>query len=676
MNLKSKLRSSDILENTPKLMQSVVQEAKVQFSKHLHSEEHPASRIHRGQPEFSHNMMFRTARSFDLMKIVALSRLAFEEVLASRILKKKENIPIEDFEYDQLNYGFQGTSLGQSCDQIASCHHHQKYRTDDGSCNNPHPSKSFWGAADYPMQKLLPPAYEDGIWSPRRLSLDGSNLASPREISRILFDDIDRPDPRMNCLVMQFGQFVAHDLTQSASMTLGNGKPISCCTEDGSSILPPDSLHFACLPIFISPDDPFYGQFNQGCINFVRSSLVPQDDCKIGYAKQLSKVTHFLDGSQIYGSDSKTLAELREFRHGRLRMFHDFGHELLPQSKEKDDCLATEKGSACFMSGDGRTNQIISLTALHVIFAREHNRIAAALHSLNPHWHDELLFLEAKRIVIAEYQVIVFKEWLPLIIGEEAMDRFDLRLHHNNYCHDYDSNVNPSMTNEFAAAAFRFGHSTVDGKFVINHNNHLDEVIPIPDVMFNPARLRHHHFYDEILNTMVRQPMQQLDASLTKGLTQYLFRSGNPFGLDLASLNIQRGRDHGLRPYNDYREVSGRPRIRDFVEFGHDAGAKLSSVYKFPDDVDLWVGGLHETAHHGAIVGLTFVDIIADQFSRLKRGDRYFFENSPKINPGHFTLPQLAEIRKASIARLLCDNSDRRAFHSVGKDGFLLTGST
>lgn len=47
-----------------------------------------------------------------------------------------------------------------------------------------------------------------------------------------------------------------------------------------------------------------------------------------------------------------------------------------------------------------------------------------------------------------------------------------------------------------------------------------------------------------------------------------MFRGGNPYGVDLASINIQRGRDHGLRPYNDYRELTGLPRITDFNEFG------------------------------------------------------------------------------------------------------------
>lgn len=248
--------------------------------------------------------------------------------------------------------------------------------------------------------------------------------------------------------------------------SIENVKSISCCSEDGSTILPPHLLHYACLPIQISPNDPFYSRFNQRCINFVRSSLVPHDDCKIGYAKQFSRVTHYLDGSFIYGSDAQTLHSLRTFTGGQMNVFDDFGRELLPLSTDPNsNCLTLARGSACFAAGDVRVNQVITLAALHTMFLREHNRVADILSRINPHWNDEVIFLETQRILVAEFQVIVYREWLPLIIGQDTMDRFELNLEKGKYSQDYSKDVKASITNEFSVAAFRFGHSIVDGKF-------------------------------------------------------------------------------------------------------------------------------------------------------------------------------------------------------------------
>lgn len=98
--------------------------------------------------------------------------------------------------------------------------------------------------------------------------------------------------------------------------------------------------------------------------------------------------------------------------------------------------------------------------------AREHNRIADVLSDLNPRWSDEVLFLEAQRIVQAEIQHIAYNEWLPHVIGGETMQRFSLGTRENGYSDDYNPDVNAGITSEFSTAAQRFGHSTVDGKFL------------------------------------------------------------------------------------------------------------------------------------------------------------------------------------------------------------------
>ena len=57
------------------------------------------------------------------------------------------------------------------------------------------------------------------------------------------------------------------------------------------------------------------------------------------------------------------------------------------------------------MSGDSRSNEQPGLTVYHTVWVREHNRLAHHLALLNPHWDDERLYQEARRIVIAEMQV-------------------------------------------------------------------------------------------------------------------------------------------------------------------------------------------------------------------------------------------------------------------------------
>lgn len=118
-----------------------------------------------------------------------------------------------------------------------------------------------------------------------------------------------------------------------------------------------------------------------------------------------------------------------------------------------------------YWTGDSRSEQIISLTALHILFAREHNRIADILSALNPRWSDEVIFFETRRIVQAEIQHIVYSEWLPPVIGTETMQSFNLNIRESGYSKDYHPDVNPAITSEFSTAAQRFGHSTVAGQF-------------------------------------------------------------------------------------------------------------------------------------------------------------------------------------------------------------------
>ncbi|KAB0802059.1 hypothetical protein PPYR_04245 [Photinus pyralis] len=611
-----------------------------------------------GTASYGHFRNSRLHSMHDLLEVMSVANRALEIALATRAFKDRQGVTNQQLEYGMIHQDLSQTPLGAACVPPPVCPPvPPRFRKIDGSCNNI--NNPSWGMPLTPYSRLLPPVYHDGIWTPRVSEDQGQPLTSPRLISTTLFSDEDIPNPDYTLMLMQFGQFISHDITQSLDTSFANGSAISCCSEDGSAEIPHEFRHFACFPVVIPRKDPFFGRYSQGCMNFVRSVLAPRHDCTLGYAQQMNKVSHYIDGSAIYGSSPDQTRALRSFEFGQLTVFDDFGRHLLPLSEDPDACLTTEQGSACFTSGDTRTNQMVSLTVLHTLFMREHNRIANELAQINPHWQDERIFLVTRQIIIAELQVVTYGEYLPALLGEAAMEEFDLLLERDDsYSYDYNQKVDPSAINEFASAAFRFGHSMVDGVLKIYGKTKLEAAIDIPEVMFHPARMRKHEFYDQMLTTMTTDAIQDVDNSMSDSLTKYMFRAGNPFGVDLAAINIQRGRDHGLRPYNDYRELVGQPRIKSFEEFGPELGERLKSVYVSVDDIDLWVGGLLEPKYGDSVLGLTFRDIIAEQFSRLKQGDKYFFEHDPTINPGYFTPEQLVEIRKVTLSRIICDNRD------------------
>lgn len=83
--------------------------------------------------------------------------------------------------------------------------------------------------------------------------------------------------------------------------------------------------------------------------------------------------------------------------------------------------------------GEIRVNEQLVLTCMHTLMAREHNRLAAGLAQVNPHWDDETLFQEARRINIGIIQHVTFNEFLPILLGKEVMDKFGLVLQKDGY---------------------------------------------------------------------------------------------------------------------------------------------------------------------------------------------------------------------------------------------------
>ncbi|XP_043667765.1 peroxidase-like isoform X2 [Vespula pensylvanica] len=550
----------------------------------------------------------------------------------------------------------EGTPLGDKCmaSHVASCNSKMKYRTIDGSCNNiDNPS---WGRAMTAYTRILFPQYFDGIQEPRNMGQTKKPLPSARTVSALVTANNDQSDATKTLAVMQWSQFVSHDLAHTpVRKMVSSGKPISCCRTDGNT-LSPRHIHPDCAPISVPDRDPVYGTQYVRCMNYVRSLAVLRSECTFGPLEQMNQVSHFLDGSTIYGSDLTKSRELREFQGGRLRIDVRNGHAFLPSENDPEIAFLCEGG--CYDSGDDRVNVYPQLAVIHTIWHREHNRIAKILAKLNSNWTDEILYQEARRIVIAEIQHITYKEWLPILLGRISVQALGLATGYNR---KYDSEDEPAVSNEAATAALRFLNSLMQGRLIIPSNSHQIKYLELSEYFFNPRVIESDAIFDGLLHGLSTQTSQKMDVSLIPEITSKLYSNHkNDLGLDSISLDIQRGRDHGLPGYNYYRKHCGLPFARNFNDFLDYIPAelvnKLRSVYTHPNDVDLVIGGMAERSPDDGLLGPTFRCLILEQFARTLRTDRFFYDSA--MQPYPFTPNQLMEIRNVTLARIFCDNGN------------------
>ena len=562
-----------------------------------------------------------------------------------------------------------------------------RYRTVDGSCNNP--SNPLYGMAGTPFQRILEATYPRGDNTPRK-ARDGAALPSARTVSTTVFQKGDRKDPDISSQFMQMGQFLDHDLTHTPTSTAG-GRPPQCCLPDRRDrdwaypTHPFNDQQDVCFPIEVPGQDRFWGRKGRRCMHVARSLPAPTINpvCESGRWEQENAITHWLDGSNIYGS---TATESEDVRHQEDRglMARSRTHELLPSCAR---VIALARGAhapeSCpqggsstdtnFVGGDFRVNEQPMLTVQHTVWVREHNRIAAELRRINPGWRGERLFQETRRIVVAEWQNIVYGEWLPILLGSSYMGVFGLFPLTQGYSEDYDPEFDPRINNEFATAAFRFAHSLVPSHVPNKDSRGRNTTSLHLKQAFNQgARVGDDNFIADTVRGLTQDRVPALDGSFVEDIVDHLFEGdeGTNGGLDLPALNIQRGRDHGIPGYNQYREEcaarsSNFSKAADFGQLtqgkwlSSEDVKKLRSVYAHVDDIDLYAGGILEEAHRSALVGPTFKCIIGDQFVRLKRGDRFWFENGADPRT-RFSLAQLDSLRRVSEARIMCDNTDIR----------------
>lgn len=480
-------------------------------------------------------------------------------------------------------------------------------RTLDGSAN--HAGNPTQGAGDTALFRVGPAQYPgDGSGSSIVSSFERAN---PRDISNTIAAQgpVARFNDRgLSDFVWQWGQFLDHDIDLSRAGP-ANGTSAIAINDPGDPLAP------GPIPFERSDFDPTTGT----------SALNPR--------QQLNAVTSYIDASQVYGSDEASAASLRTFSGGKL-------------STGAGDLLPTD-AEGFFVAGDIRVSEQVGLTAMHTLFVREHNRLAEALARQDPGTSDEELYQIARKIVGAEMQIITYDEFLPALLGPDGP---------RTSAFSYDPNVNAAIANEFSTALYRFGHSMLSPQLLLIDNDGVSSSsLALREAFFNPEFiLTDPDNIDRVLKGLATQSAQEIDNLLVDDVRNFLFDPLGAGGLDLASLNIQRGRDHGLPDYNGLRVAYGLDPVSEFEQISSDSDvqAALRALYEDVDNIDPWVGALAEDHLLGASVGELISAALVDQFTRLRDGDRFFFLNDRDLlDPSIQAVIDLSDLHLADIIR-------------------------
>src|SRR6266478_547497 len=294
---------------------------------------------------------------------------------------------------------------------------------------------------------------------------------------------------------------------------------------------------------------------------------------------------------------------------------------------------------------------------MQTLFVREHNRIAGQLQVDHPTWSDEQLYQGARRIVIAEMQIIAYNEWLPALLGANALPKYT----------GYKPGVNSSISNEFSTAMFRFAHSQLDNGIDRINNNGTESAagdVDLAYAFFNPTLINPAGItdpfsgavstgIDPILKGGASGDAQEVDLQSVRDIRNLLFGPPGAGGSDLIARDIQRGRDHGLTDYNSMRVAYGLPAVTSFAQITSDVAVqqKLQQLYGSVDNIDAFVGALAEDHVAGADVGPLTKAVLVDQFTRLRDGDRFFYLNQ------HFSPEEQKILQGTSLTKIIERNT-------------------
>jgi len=478
------------------------------------------------------------------------------------------------------------------------------YRTIDGTNNNIAKTKVEWGATNIALAREIPAEYGS---TDTKNAMGGTTRPSARQISNAICDEpaTTFSSRNLSTYVYVWGQFLDHDIVLTPSST----------TESAPISLPANE------PLFTVP------------IAFTRSTIFPGSGINT-QRQQINLNTAWIDGSVVYGSDSVRASWLRTKVNGKLKTsagnhlpWNTVNGELTGALDPSAPSMANDGNHTIktFVTGDVRGAEHPGITGMHLIFVREHNRICDRLKAQGL-TSDEEIYQKARKEVGALIQAITYQEFLPA-----------MGITLSNYS-KYNSAVQPDILNTFATAGYRIGHTQVADELAMRDNNCAvvgGGGVELIDAFFNTG-LFSEFGLESFLKGFATHKQYETDTKINSILRNFLFGSPTApvrFGLDLAALNIQRGRDHGLPDYNDIRAFYTGTPARTFADITKNSSlaAALQTQYGTIDNIDLWIGLLAEDLLPGKSVGKTMHALLKAQFEKLRDGDFYFYKSDPNL---------------------------------------------
>ncbi|MDP3254400.1 peroxidase family protein [Bosea sp. (in: a-proteobacteria)] len=515
-----------------------------------------------------------------------------------------------------------------------------------------------WGTSGGQFIRLTDAYYTDGASGIRQTGL------TPRDISNILSNQDNDGDGIEESIVNAFGgtslltffgQYFDHGLDfvakgQPGSVYIGDvgATPVNA---PRSNIVPgtgvdPDGIPNSGDEIpaeYVNQASPYvdqnqtYGSSN-AITNLLRRWEVGADGEPVQTAYLLSgdidasgnpllpTLDHIRANYRVMtGGDELTAEDISNYDGSGQPLLIDFIPAFVPGTNPPQ--LDLDAIGHYFIAGDGRANENVMLTSIHTIWERNHNFWVDEIKTkTNNAWTEAEYFEAARMMNIAEYQRVVFTEFATAMAGG-----FDGDDEHG--FEGYDPTVDASISVEFAQAAYRFGHSMLNETVsYVDANGDLQE-ISLVQAFLSPNQVSALGI-DGLIGGSVQVQHQAIDEDVVNALRNQLV--GRP--LDLAALNIFRGRDMGIAPFNEVRsqlyEQTGLSALRpysDWADFAqrNDISATMLGKLQlaYPDGfetMDLWIGGLLEKPMAGQL-GSTFGYIFLEQLDRLQHGDRFYY---------------------------------------------------